>query len=148
MRSIIAEDALSALPIPALSPHPRLDRIAAATFEQLSAALIFLSVFDTDAFDHAMDVAESDDDNPGTTGGAEPVCAICNGKIASSWNEASSGGTTPATAQRSASSRSTTQAHAPAVTWLLAEDLQTQDQSRQAPFGAPSWIRRDTKWPV
>jgi hypothetical protein len=39
MRSIIAEDAQSALPIPAISPHPRLDRVAAATFEQLSSAL-------------------------------------------------------------------------------------------------------------
>ena len=34
MRSIIAEDAQSALPIPALGTHPRLDRVAAATFEQ------------------------------------------------------------------------------------------------------------------
>ena len=41
MRSIIAEDAQSALPIPPLGTHPRLDRVAAATLEQLSAALIF-----------------------------------------------------------------------------------------------------------
>jgi len=81
MRSIIAEDAQSALPIPAISPHPRLDRVAAATFEQLSAALIFLSVFEPEAFDHSMDVAQSDDDNPGATGEAEPVCAVCGSKI-------------------------------------------------------------------
>ena len=81
MRSIIAEDARSALPIPAISPHSRLDRVAAATFEQLSAALMFLSVFEPDAFDHSMDVAQSDDDDPGATGEAEPVCAVCGGKI-------------------------------------------------------------------
>ena len=81
MRSIIAEDAQLALPIPAISPHPRLDRVAAATSKQLSAALIFLSVFEPDAFDHAMDVAQSDDDNPGATGEAEPVCAVCGSKI-------------------------------------------------------------------
>jgi hypothetical protein len=67
MRSIISEAGQSALPIPAVGPHPRVDRIAAATFEQLSAALIFLSVFDAGAFDHAMDVAQSDDDEPGAT---------------------------------------------------------------------------------
>jgi hypothetical protein len=59
MRSIFAEDAQAALPIPPLGSHPRLDRVAAATFEQLSAALIFLSVFEPDAFDHSMDVAQS-----------------------------------------------------------------------------------------
>src|ERR1700728_3865879 len=50
MRSIIAEDVQFALPIPPLGAHPRLDRVAAATFEQLSAALVFLSVFEPDAF--------------------------------------------------------------------------------------------------
>jgi hypothetical protein len=38
MRSIIAEDAQSALPIPPFGQHPRLDCVAAATSEQLSAA--------------------------------------------------------------------------------------------------------------
>ena len=125
MRSIIAEDAQSALPIPPLSQHPRLDRVAAATSEQLSAALIFLSVFEPDAFDHSMDVAQPDDDNPGATGEAEPVC-VCDARSASSWTGASPGGITPAMAQRSASSTSTTQA-APVVTWRLAEDLQPQE---------------------
>ncbi len=64
MRSIIAEDTQSALPIPALGPHPRLDRVAAATSEQLSTALIFMSVLDLDAFDHAMDVAHTEDLQP------------------------------------------------------------------------------------
>ena len=73
MRSIISEPGQSMLPIPALGPHPRLDRVAAATFEQLSAALIFLSAFNPDAFDYAMDAVASDDENPGATGEAEPV---------------------------------------------------------------------------
>ena len=81
MRSIIAEDAQFALLIPAQGPHPRLDRVAAATSEQLSTALIFMSVFDPDAFDHAMDVAESADENPGATGEAEPICELCGASI-------------------------------------------------------------------
>jgi len=127
MRSIIAEDGASPLPIPALGPQPRLDRIAAATFEQLSAALIFLSVFEADAFDHAMDVAESDDDNPGSTGEAEPVCAICDGKIGIflerglAWRHYTGDGTTIGQQQIY------DPGHAPAVTWRLSEDPQTQD---------------------
>jgi hypothetical protein len=127
MRSIIAEDAPSALPIPTLSPNPRVDRIAAATFEQLSAALIFLSVFDTDAFDHAMDVAQSDDDNPGATGEAEPVCAICERKIGIflerglTWRHYTGDGTT------AGQQYIYDPGHAPVVTWRFAEDLLTQD---------------------
>ena len=127
MRSIIAEDAQSALPIPAISPHPRLDRVAAATFEQLSAALIFLSVFEPDAFDHSMDVAQSDDDNPGATGEAEPVCAVCDAKIGIfmerglAWRHYTGDGTTVGQQQIY------NPGHAPVVTWRLAEDLQPQD---------------------
>jgi hypothetical protein len=127
MRSIIAENAPSALSIPALSPHPRLDRIAAATFEQLTAALMFLSVFDTDAFDHAMDVAESDDENPGATGEAEPVCAICDGRIGIFlerglvWRHYAGDGTTVG------QQHIYDPGHAPVVTWRLTEDLETQD---------------------
>ena len=127
MRSIIAEDAQSALPIPALSTHPRLDRVAAATSEQLSAALIFLSVFEPDAFDHSMDVAQSDDDNPGATGEAEPVCAICDGKIGIfmerglAWRHYTGDGTTVG------QQHIYDPGHAPVVTWRLAEDLQPQD---------------------
>ena len=128
MRSIIAEDAQSALPIRPLGTHPRLDRVAAATFEQLSAALIFLSVFEPDAFDHSMDVAQSDDDdNPGATGEAEPVCASCDGKIGIfmekglAWCHYTGDGTTIG------QQHIYDPGHAPVVTWLLAEDLQTQD---------------------
>ena len=127
MRSIIAEDAQSALPIPPLSTHPRLDRVAAATTEQLSAALIFLSVFEPDAFDHSMDVAQSDDDNPGATGEAEPVCAICDAKIGIfterglAWRHYTGDGTTVGQQEIY------DPGHAPVVTWRLAEDLQPQD---------------------
>jgi hypothetical protein len=128
MRSIIAEDGQSPLPIPALGPHPRLDRIAAATLEQLSAALIFLSVFDADAFDHAMDVAQSDDDdNPGATGEAEPVCASCDGKIGIfmekglAWCHYTGDGTTIG------QQHIYDPGHAPVVTWRLSEDPQTRE---------------------
>ena len=85
MRSIIAQDAQSALPIPAQGPHPRLDRIAAATLEQLSTALIFLSVFDPDAFDHAMDVAQSDaDDSPAAPEKPNPSAQPAAARSASS----------------------------------------------------------------
>ena len=125
MRSIIAEDAQLALPIPAISPHPRLDRVAAATFGQLSAALIFLSVFEPDAFDHAMDVAQSDDDNPGATGEAEPVCAVCDSKIGIflerglAWRHYSGDGTTVG------QQYIYDPGHATVVTWRLVEDPQT-----------------------
>ena len=128
MRSIMSEAGQSALPIPALGPHPRLDRIAAATFEQLSTALIFLSVFDEAAFDHAMDVAETgDDDNPGATGEAEPVCEICDAKIGIfmerglTWRHYTGDGTTVG------QQKIYDPGHAPVVTWRLSEDPQTQD---------------------
>ena len=126
MRSIIAEDAQSAPPIPPDGTHPRLDRVAAATSEQLSAALIFLSVFEPDAFDHSMDVAQSDDDNPGATGEAEPVCAVCNGKVGIflqrglDWRHYTGDGTTIGQQQIY------DPGHAPLVTWRLSEDPQTQ----------------------
>ena len=126
MRSIIAEDAQSAPPIPAISSHRRLNRVAAATSEQLSAALIFLSVFEPEAFDHSMDVAQSDDDNPGATGEAEPVCAICDAKIGIfmerglDWRHYTGDGTTVG------QQHIYDPGHAPVVTWRLAEDLQPQ----------------------
>ncbi len=127
MRSIIAQDAQPALPIPAQGPHPRVDRIAAATLEQLSAALIFLSVFDADAFDHAMDIAQSDDDNPGATGEAEPACATCGATIGIfldkglAWQHYTGDATTVGQQQIY------DPGHTPAVTWHLSEDPQTQD---------------------
>lgn len=83
MRSIIAEGGPSARPVPAASPHPRLDRITAATSDQLKTALMFLSVFSPDEFDHAMDVADSGRPGPGPDPGEEPepLCAVCGGSI-------------------------------------------------------------------
>ena len=99
MRSIIAEDAPSALPIPALGPHPRLDRVAAATLEQLSAALIFLSAFDPGTFDHAMDPCPSPMTRiPAPPEKPSPSAQSAAARSASSWNEASTGSTTSATA--------------------------------------------------
>jgi hypothetical protein len=116
----------SALPIPVLGPHPRLDRVAAATFEQLSAALIFLSAFSPDAFDYAMDAVEPGNDEPGTTGEAEPVCVICEGTIGIfldrglAWQHYRGDGTTVGEQQIY------DPGHAPMVTWRFREDPQTQ----------------------
>jgi len=127
MRSIMSEAGQSALPVPDLGPHPRIDRVAAATPEQLSTALIFLSIFDADAFDHAMDVAESDDDSPGATGEAEPVCTICDGKIGIfmerglAWQHYTGDGTTVGQQQIY------NPGHTPAVSWHFREDPQAQD---------------------
>jgi hypothetical protein len=127
MKSIISEGGQSPLPIPALSPHPRLDRVAAATFEQLSAALIFLSAFNPDAFDYAMDAVASDDENPGATGEAEPVCAVCAGNVGIfldrglAWQHYTGDGTTVGEQQIY------DPGHAPVVTWRFSEDSQPQD---------------------
>ena len=126
MRSIIVEDAQFALLIPAQGPHPRLDRVAAATSEQLSTALIFMSVFDPDAFDHAMDVAESADENPGATGEAEPICELCGASIGIfldrglTWLHYAGDGTTVG------GQYIYDPGHTPVVAWLLSEDLQPQ----------------------
>jgi hypothetical protein len=126
MKSIIAENAQPAFPIQALGTHPRLDRVAAATCEQLSAALIFLSVFEPDAFDHSMDVAQADDDSPGATGEAEPVCAVCEGKIGIflerglAWRHYAGDGMTVG------QQKIYDPGHAPVVTWRLCEDMQAQ----------------------
>jgi hypothetical protein len=127
MRSIMSDTGQSALPFPALGPHPRLDRIAAATFEQLSTALIFLSVFDPGAFDHAMDVADPEDENPGATGEAEPVCEVCGAKIGIfldrglAWQHYTGDGTTVG------QQHIYDPGHAPAVSWQFREDPQTQE---------------------
>ena len=74
-----------------------------------------------------MDVAQSDDDNPGSTGEAEPVCAICDGKIGIfterglAWRHYTGDGTTVGQQELY------DPGHAPVVTWRLAEDLQPQE---------------------
>src|SRR5580700_8982118 len=134
MMSIISEPGQSMLPIPALGPHPRLDRVAAATFEQLSAALIFLSAFSPDAFDYAMDAVEPGTDEPGATGEAEPVCAICGGNIGIfldrglAWQHYTGDGTTVGEQQIY------DPGHAPMVTWRFRED----PQNPAVPHGRPA----------
>lgn len=119
MRSIIAEDAHS-------GPHPRADRVAAATFEQMKAALIFLSGFSPDAFDYAMDAAESEGDAPGAAEEAQPVCGVCGGSIGvflelgAEWQHFAGDGITAGEQQIY------DPGHAPAVNWSMSKDLQTQ----------------------
>ena len=124
MRSIIAEDAQPALPIPIMGPHPRLDRLNAATPTQLKTALIFLSAFSPDAFDHAMDAAYFEDSDPGATGEAEPICELCGASIGIflerglDWLHYSGDGTT------AGGQYIYNPGHTPVVAWLLTEDLQ------------------------
>lgn len=124
MKSTIAEGSRSGFPIPADGPHPRLDRVAAATFEQLSAALIFLSAVSPDAFDYAMDAAEAGDDSSGPSGEAEPVCAVCGGKIGIfmdrglAWQHYVGDGTTVGGQQIYDAG------HTPLVAWRFSEDSQ------------------------
>ena len=101
----------------------RPDRVAAATCEQLKTALIFLSDFSPDAFDYAMDAAESGHDDPGTAAGeAAPLCAICGGSVGIflglglDWQHFDGDGTT------AGKQRTYDAGHVPVVTWQLAED--------------------------
>ena len=126
MRSIIAEGGKSTLPSPAASARPRLDRVAAATCDQMKSALIVLSDFSPDAFDYAMDAAESGDGDPCGTAEGAPVCAICGGSIGIflglglDWRHFAGDGTT------AGKQRIYDAGHVPVVTWRLAEELQTQ----------------------
>jgi hypothetical protein len=126
MRSIIAEDAQSALPVPVFGPHPRPDRLDAATSMQMKVALAFLSAFSPYAFDHAMDAADFNDDDPGATGEAEPICELCGASIGIflerglDWLHYAGDGTTVG------GQCIYDPGHTPVVTWLLSEDLQPQ----------------------
>ena len=126
MRSIIAEDAQSALPVSFFGPDPRLDRLDAATSTQMKLALAFLSAFSPDTFDHAMDTADFNDNDPGATGEAQPICELCGATIGIfmerglDWLHYAGDGTT-AGAQYIYNP-----GHTPVVTWLLSEDLQPQ----------------------
>ena len=46
-----------------------------------AVAVIFLSAFSPYAFDHSMGAVEFEDDDPGATGEAEPVCELCGASI-------------------------------------------------------------------
>jgi hypothetical protein len=126
MRSIIAEDVQSALPVSVFGPDPRLDRLDAATSTQMKLALAFLSAFSPYAFDHAMDAADFNDDDPGATGEAEPICELCGASIGIflerglDWLHYAGDGTTIG------AQYVYDPGHTPVVAWLLAEYLQPQ----------------------
>jgi len=115
MRSIIAEGG---------GARSRLDRVAAATCEQLKTALIVLSDFSPDAFDYAMDAAESgDSDLAVPPREAVPVCAICGDNVGVfvglglDWRHFAGDGAT------AGEQRVYDPGHVPVVTWLLVEGL-------------------------
>jgi hypothetical protein len=115
MRSIIAEGG---------GARSRLDRVAAATCEQLKTALIMLSDFSPDAFDYAMDAAESGDEDLGTAAReAAPICAICGGSVGIfaglglDWRHYAGDGATAGKQQVY------DPGHVPVVTWNFAEWL-------------------------
>src|SRR5215469_1815523 len=111
MRSIIAKGGKS----------PRLDRVAAASCEQMKTLLSVLSGFSPDAFDYAMDAAESGKDSPGDAGEAGPACAICAGNVGVflglglDWRHFDGDGIT------AGQQRVYDPGHVPVVTWKIAE---------------------------
>ena len=115
MRSIIAEGG---------GARSRLDRVAAATCEQMKTALIVLSDFSPDAFDYAMDAAEPGNQDPGAADlEAAPVCAICGASVGVfvglglDWRHFTGDGAT------AGQQRVYDAGHAPVVTWQLAGEL-------------------------
>jgi hypothetical protein len=123
MRSIIAKGGKSTLPSPAAGARPRLDRVTAASCEQMKTALIVLSDFSPDAFDYAMDAAESGEDPAACDEEAGPACAICGGSVGVflgmglDWRHFDGDGTTPGKQQIY------DPGHVPVVTWKIAEEL-------------------------
>jgi len=123
MRSIIAKGGKSTLPSPAVSAHPRLDRVAAASCEQMKTALIVLSDFSPDAFDYAMDAAESGEDSALCDKEPGPACAICGGSVGVflglglDWRHFDGDGAT------AGKQRVYDPGHVPVVTWNIAEEL-------------------------
>jgi hypothetical protein len=116
MRSVIAEGG---------GARSRLDRVAAATCEQLKTALIVLSDVSPDAFDYAMDAAESGDEEwRATIREAAPVCAICGDSVGIfvglglDWRHFAGDWAT------AGQQRVFDPGHVPVVTWQLAEELQ------------------------
>jgi hypothetical protein len=126
MRSII-KGGKTVHPHSADGARPRLDRVAAATCEQLKTALIVLSDFSPDAFDYAMDFAEfGDEDSAASVRDAAPVCAVCGGSIGIflgrglDWQHFDGDGTT------AGKQRIYDPGHVPVVSWDPEEELQSQ----------------------
>ena len=119
MRSVIAEGG---------GARSRLDRVAAATCEQMKTALIVLSDVSPDAFDYAMDAAESGNEDSGAAAVREagPVCAICGGSVGIfvglglDWRHFAGDGVT------AGKQRVFDPGHVPVVTWQLTEESQVR----------------------
>jgi hypothetical protein len=116
MRSIIAEGG---------GARSRLDRVAAATCEQLKTALMVLSDVSPNAFDYAMDAAESGDEDWGAAAREPaPVCAICGGRVGIfvglglDWRHFAGDGAT------AGKQRVYDAGHVPVVAWQLTGELQ------------------------
>jgi hypothetical protein len=124
MKSSTTEGATPPPAIPALDHRPRLDRVAAATPEQLRAALVFLSAVNPDAFDYAMSVPEFDGRQPAAGDEVEPVCEACGGKLGVflalglAWQHYAGDGMT------AGQQRIYSPGHAPVVTWHPSENLE------------------------
>jgi hypothetical protein len=122
MRSTIAEDSHSTLTAAPIGSAARLDRVAAATLEQLKSALIFLSAFSPDAFDYAMDAAEPPEDDSSADAEPEPLCAVCGGtigiflKIGLDWQHFAGDGIT------AGEQKIYDPGHAPVVSWNPSAD--------------------------
>jgi hypothetical protein len=119
MRSVIAEGG---------GARSRLDRVAAATCEQMKTALIVLSDVSPDAFEYAMDAAESGNEDSGAAAVREggPVCAACGGSVGIfvglglDWRHFTGDGVTAGKQQVF------DPGHVPVVTWQLAEESQVR----------------------
>jgi hypothetical protein len=119
MRSVIAEGG---------GARSRLDRVAAATCEQMKTALIVLIDVSPDAFDYAMDAAESGDENWGSAAVTEagPACAACGGSVGIfaglglDWRHFAGDGTT------AGQQRVYDPGHVPVVAWPRAEEFQVR----------------------
>ena len=116
MRSIIAEGG---------GARSRLDRVAAATCEQMKTALSVLSDVSPDAFDYAMDAAESGDENWNAAAREDaPMCAICGDSVGIfvglglDWRHFAGDGST------AGQQRVYDPGHVPVVTWQLTGELQ------------------------
>ena len=81
MRSIINPRDFVVHPVPVNGPQDRMDRLAAASAEQMGFALAFLIGFAPETFDAVLDAAEPCSDDLIGPDEAEPRCAQCDALI-------------------------------------------------------------------